>query len=59
MAGDKKSIPFNNYLINLCLQEKIKASPLFYFDKMKNEVIVRLDNIDYGDFFISRDTVDF
>ena len=54
LASDKKNIAFNIYTIDLYLHEKIKASPLFYFDKTKNEVILRLNNIDYDDFSISR-----
>lgn len=41
------------------LHEKIKVSPLLYFDKIKNEVIVGLDDIEYGDYFYSKETADF
>ena len=32
---------------------------MFYFDKTKEDVIVRLDNIEYRDFFTCRETADF
>ena len=47
-----QKLPFNIWPINSYLHEKIKASPLYYFDKVKNIVIVRLDKTDYGDFFV-------
>lgn len=56
-TGQKLS--FNIWPISSYLQEKIKASPLFCFDKIKNIVIVRLDEIDYGDVFVWRDTANF
>ena len=54
-----KRIPFDIRPMDIYLHEKIKASPFYYFDSIKNEVIIRLDSIDYGNFFVSRDTVDF
>ena len=50
MVSNKEKLPFNIYPINLYLHEKIKASPMYYFDKTKNDVITRLDKIEHGNF---------
>ena len=54
-----KKLPFNIYAIDIYLYEKIKASPLYYFNKLRTDVIIRLDNIEYGRFFACRETADF
>ena len=63
-----KKNPLDIHFINLYLHEKIKASPLWYFDSIKNKVtvglyknkvIIGLGSIDNGNFFVSRDTADF
>ena len=59
LVDDVKKIPFDIHPIDHYLHKKIKASPLSYFDRIKNEVIIRLDSIQYGNFFVSRDTADF
>lgn len=53
----KKKNPFDIHPINLYLHEKIKASPLDYFDNTKNEVVVRLHSIDYGILFLFLETL--
>ena len=44
--------------MKLYLHGKIKASPIYYFDEVKNGVIIRLDNINYNNFFACRGTAD-
>ena len=48
LVDDVKKISFDIHPIDLYLHKKIKASPLYYFDRIKNEVIIRLDSIQYG-----------
>ena len=50
LVNDVKKLPFNIWPVDLYLHEKIKAPPLYYFGKVKNVVMVRLDHIKYGDF---------
>ena len=45
LVSDVKKIPFNTWPIDLYLHEKIKALPLYYFENIKDVVIVRLDDI--------------
>ena len=45
-----KKNPFGIHPIDPYLHKKIKASPLYYFDSIKNEVIIRLDSIQYRNF---------
>ena len=59
LVSDVKKLPFNIWLVDLHLHEKIKVSPLYYFGKVKNVVMVRLDHIKYVDFFACSDTADF
>ena len=54
LVENVKKNPFDIHPIGLYLHEKITASPLCYFDSIKNEVIVRLDSIQYGNRFVSR-----
>ena len=60
MIDDVKKLSFDIHPINLYLHGQIKISPLYYFDSIKNEVIIRLNygNLDYGNFFFSIVTAD-
>ena len=51
LVDDVKKIPFDINPIDHYLHKKI--------NRIKNEVIIRLDSIQYGIFFVSRDTADF
>ena len=59
LVDDVKKLSFDIHPINLYLHEKIKASSLYKFHCIKNDVIIRLDSIDSGHFFVSRASVDF
>lgn len=49
---DRKEILFSIYPIQIYFHEKIRASLLYHFNEMKNVVVVKLDNTEYGDFFL-------
>lgn len=45
LISDKEKLPFNIDPIYIYLHKKIKAPPMFYLYKIKNDAIVRLDNM--------------
>lgn len=59
LVRDKEKLPFNIYPISLYLHEKIKTSSMYYFNKTNNNVIIRFDKIEHGDFFVSKETTNF
>ena len=42
--------------INHYLEKVLKGSPIFYFSKEKNGVLISIDSLDWGNFFVNNET---
>ena len=43
--------------INHYLEKFLKGSPIFYFSKEKNRVLISIDSLDCGNFFVNKETM--
>ena len=43
--------------INHYLEKVLKGSPIFYFSKEKNRVLISIDSLDCGNFFVNKETM--
>ena len=41
--------------INHYLEKVLKGSPIFYFSKEENRVLISIDSLDWGNFFINKE----
>ena len=43
--------------INYYLETILNGSPIFYFSKEKNRVLISIDSLDWGNFFKNKETM--
>ena len=43
--------------IHRYLEKVLKGSPIFYFSKEKNRVLISFDSLDWGNFFVNKETM--